>query len=188
MHLLSDEQLLRELRGDKAALAFRTLYERFAEKLYRLAYQKTASAQTAEEIVQEVFVGVWEKRENLLIGHVENYLLSAVRYQVINQLRAVIAQRKFVEPREQASLLMQEAELPLTVEDLQNALEKSLEVLPEKTRQIFRLSRYEYLSHREIAQRLDLTEKAVEYHITQALRHLRTHLRDFLTVLLLVHL
>lgn len=188
MHLLSDEQLLLELRSDKAALAFRALYERFAKKLYRLAYQKTASTETAEEIVQEVFVGLWEKRENLLIGNVENYLLSAVRYQVINHLRMVIAQRKFVEPQEQMPVMTQEAELSLTVEDLLNALEKSLEVLPEKTRQVFRLSRYEYLSHREIAQRLDLTEKSVEYHITQALRQLRTHLRDFLIVLLLVYL
>lgn len=188
MQALSDEQLLLELRGPKAALAFRALYERFAKKLYKLAYQKTASTETAEEIVQEVFVGLWEKRENLLIGNVENYLLSAVRYQVINHLRTVIAQRKFVEPQEQTQVLTQEAELPLTVEDLQNALEKSLEVLPEKTRQVFRMSRNEYLSHREIAQRLDLTEKSVEYHITQALRHLRTHLRDFLMVLILGYL
>lgn len=188
MQALSDEQLLLELRGPKAALAFRALYERFAKKLYKLAYQKTASTEIAEEIVQEVFVGLWEKRENLLIGNVENYLLSAVRYQVINHLRTVIAQRKFVEPQEQTQVLTQEAELPLTVEDLQNALEKSLEVLPEKTRQVFRMSRNEYLSHREIAQRLDLTEKSVEYHITQALRHLRTHLRDFLMVLILGYL
>jgi RNA polymerase sigma factor (sigma-70 family) len=170
MQALSDEQLLLELRGPKAALAFRALYERFAKKL------------------QEVFVSLWEKRENLLIGNVENYLLSAVRYQVINHLRTVIAQRKFVESQEQTQVLTQEAELPLTVEDLQNALEKSLEALPEKTRQVFRMSRYEYLSHREIAQQLDLTEKSVEYHITQALRHLRTHLRDFFMLLLLGYL
>ncbi|MEI7581389.1 sigma factor [Runella sp.] len=98
MHSLSDEQLLLELRSDKAALAFRALYERFAKKLYKLAYQKTTSTETAEEIVQEVFVSLWEKCESLLIGNVENYLLSAVRYQVINHLRNVISQRKFVEP------------------------------------------------------------------------------------------
>ena len=60
--------------------------------------------------------------------------------------------------------------------------------MPEKTQHVFRMSRYEYLSHREIAQQLDLTEKSVEYHITQALRHLRTHLRDFLVLLLLGYL
>lgn len=188
MHSLSNEQLLLELRGDKAALAFRALYERLAKKLYKLAYQKTASTETAEEIVQEVFVSLWEKRENLLIGNVENYLLSAVRYQVINHLRTVIAQRKFVEPHEQTQVMTLEAEFPLTVEDLQKALEKSLEVLPEKTRQVFCMSRYEYLSHHEIAQRFELTEKSVEYHITQALRHLRTHLRDFLMILILGYL
>jgi RNA polymerase sigma-70 factor (ECF subfamily) len=61
------------------------------------------------------------------------------------------------------------------------ALDQALEGLPEKTRQVFKMSRYEYLSHREIAQQLQLTEKAVKYHIT----HLRTYLRDFLVVLLL---
>jgi RNA polymerase sigma-70 factor (ECF subfamily) len=188
MQSLSDEQLLLELRGFKAALAFRALYERFAKKLYKLAYQKTASTETAEEIVQEVFVSLWEKREGLLIGNVEHYLLSAVRYQVINHLRNVIAQRKFSEPQEHNVALVHEAELPMTVEDLQTALEMSLGMLPEKTRQVFRMSRYEYLSHREIAQQLDLTEKSVEYHITQALRHLRMHLRDFLVVLILGYL
>jgi RNA polymerase sigma-70 factor (ECF subfamily) len=61
------------------------------------------------------------------------------------------------------------------------ALDQALEGLPEKTRQVFKMSRYEYLSHREIAQQLQLTEKAVKYHIT----HLRTYLRDLLVVLLL---
>ena len=188
MRFLSDEQLLLELRGNRATEAFRELYERFAKKLYRLAYQKTTKTDTAEEIVQEVFVSVWEKRHDLMVGNVEHYLLSAVRYQVINHLRTVVVQRKFEEPNERDLLVTEGEVFSLTVQDLQTALEQALEGLPERTRQVFKMSRYEYLSHREIAQQLQLTEKAVEYHITQALRHLRTHLRDFLLVLLLGYL
>ena len=77
-------------------------------------------------------------------------------------------------------MLVAPAEHSLSVEEIKATMAQSIQQLPEKTRQIFVLSRYEQQSHREIAERLDLSEKSVEYHITQALKYLRVELKDYL--------
>lgn len=181
---LSDDVLLSQLHEPQAEEAFAALYDRYAQRLYRLAYQKTNSTDAAAEIVQDVFVSLWEKRQTLLISNLEHYLLSAVRYKVISRLREIIAERKFTdtdtEPLESGLLLDQS----LSADELQEALDHALKHLPEKTRVVFEMSRYEQLSNKEIARQLDLSEKAIEYHITQAIKHLRSYLREFLVVLL----
>ena len=72
----------------------------------------------------------------------------------------------------------------LTVETIQNAIETGIYQLPDKTQAVFRLSRFEEKSHKEIALALDLSEKSVEYHITQALKFLRVYLKDYLLIIL----
>jgi RNA polymerase sigma-70 factor (ECF subfamily) len=176
------------LRGLEAEATFAAIYEQYAQRLYRLAYQKTNSTDKAAEIVQDVFVSLWEKRKTLIISNLEHYLFSAVRYQVINHLRAVIADRKFTdtdtEPLDSGQLLDQS----LTADELQEALNQALQNLPEKTRTVFEMSRYEQLSNKEIARQLELSEKAVEYHITQAIKHLRVYLKEFLLGIAIAYL
>ena len=82
-------------------------------------------------------------------------------------------------------------ELPIPVidkifsEEIEQIIENTINNLPKRTGQIFRMSRFEHLSHREIAKKLDLTTKSVEYHITKTLNELRHNLKDFLTILVL---
>lgn len=73
-------------------------------------------------------------------------------------------------------------ESSLTFHELSQAIEKAIATLPEKTRQVFRLSRFDHLSIREIATNLNISEKAVEYHITQSLKTLRFYLKDYLDI------
>jgi RNA polymerase sigma-70 factor (family 1) len=175
---LTDEQLIELLRTE-GDFALRVLYERYVKKLYSLAFYKTKSREAAEEIVQEVFIKLWEKRDSQQIEHLESYLFTALKYQIINYLRKIISEKKTSSVQNDL-ILATAPDHSLSVEEIKTTMEQSILQLPEKTRQIFVLSRYDQQSHREIAERLDLSEKSVEYHITQALKHLRVELKDYL--------
>ncbi len=175
----SDEILARLLRTSDEQ-AFREIYRRYWQRLYGLALRKTGHPSRAEEVVQELFVTLWDKRETLLIQHLEKYLFSSVRYAVIRQLKSGLTTLLSLETTHEETADVQVTEERLLLTDLRTALDKALNRLPDKTRTVFRLSRFDQLTHAEISARLDLTEKAIEYHITQALRQLRIELREFL--------
>lgn len=176
----TDLELLPLIKEDNR-VAFRELYERYAKKLFQFVLQKTGNRELASEIVQETFVTLWERRSNLLVANVEAYLFTAVKYQIIDFLREKTQnQQKFISDFSEADVMVPEPRF--TTEEFEAALELGLKSLPDKTRIIFEMSRYEQLSNKEIASQLDLSEKAIEYHITQALRHLRLQLSTFINI------
>lgn len=176
---LSDETLVTLIAIDDE-MAFRELYERYWKKLFSLATFKTNSKEIAEEMVQELFVRLWERRKILTINHLESYLFTSLKYQLISHLRQVIAHRSVVDSSDNEAHI--DTEDFLTVETIQTAIETGIHQLPNKTQAVFRLSRFEEKSHKEIALALDLSEKSVEYHITQALKFLRVYLKDYLLI------
>ena len=178
--LPSDAQLVSNLaNGDRKA--FRDLYERYQEEMYRLALRKTHEKEVAEEIVQDVFVNLWENRHQAEIGLIRNYLLRSVRNRVLDYIRAQIVRRNYA--RQFASRVEEfgntTADL-LALHELSNAIETAMGAMPEKTREIFQLNRREMLSAGEISKLLSLPKRTVEYHITVALRTMRMALKDFL--------
>ncbi|GAB3764665.1 RNA polymerase sigma-70 factor [Spirosoma pomorum] len=183
-HQYADDQLTSALAdGDRNAFA--EIYDRYWSLLYRLAYQKLRTRETAEELVQDLFVSLWSRRAEAHIRDLRPYLLTALRFSIINHIESLRVHERFVAYYE--SFLMQtdtESTDELALQDLTNAIEKSLQTLPEKSQQVFRLSRFEYLTIPEIAQRLDLSEKAIEYHLTRALKVVRENLRDLGTLAL----
>jgi RNA polymerase sigma-70 factor (ECF subfamily) len=185
----ADSQLSTALaEGDQDAFA--EIYDRYWSLLYRLAYQKVRCRETAEELVQDLFVSLWSRRAEASIRELRPYLLTALRFSIINHIESLRVHERFVTYYE--SFLMQtdtESTDELALQDLTNAIEQSLQTLPEKSQQVFRLSRFEYLTIPEIAQRLDLSEKAIEYHLTRALKVVRENLRDLgpLALFFLIH-
>lgn len=179
LHLYTDEQLLYALReGDKNA--FEEIFKRYWTRFYTLARTKIQSHEEAEEIVQAIFFSIWEKRETLAITNLAYYIQTAVKNRVINHIRHQITQRKYWEYYKQFI----PSQRPLTqdvveFDDLNNAVTIAVNSLPEKSRQVFKLSRLEGRSTAEIANHLKLSEKAIEYHLTKSLKHLRLHLKDF---------
>ncbi|MCU0470905.1 MAG: RNA polymerase sigma-70 factor [Arcicella sp.] len=176
--VFSDDELISLLSTEKGSIAFDEIYERYWEKLLRMAIFKTNHKEAAEEIVQELFTSLWEKRRNVVINNLENYLFVALKYLIINYLKAKIKDTNLIDSEglEIASNLHES----MTAEALQSAIKKAVSLLPDKTQVIFHLSRFEEKSHKEIASELDISEKSVEYHITQALKFLRLQLRDYL--------
>jgi RNA polymerase sigma-70 factor (family 1) len=177
----SDETLITLIAVDDE-VAFREIYDRYWKKLFSFATFKTNSREAGEEIVQELFTKLWERRKTIEIAHLESYLFTALKYQIISHLRQVIVQRNSLEISYHDVSF--QSEDFLTAEAIQVAIEKAIYQLPDKTQAVFKMSRFEEKSHKEIALALDLSEKSVEYHITQALKFLRVYLKDYLTILL----
>lgn len=186
--LLADDVLLKFLKISDE-LAYKEIYLRYWRRLFYSAVSKTNSKEVAEDIVQSVFTDLWDRRAHHNINSVGAYLETAVKYQIINYIKAAISKRSQysgfseLQKTEESS-----ADLPLLVQELNTAIDKAISQLPQKTQTIFRLSRFEKHSNKDISQIMDLSEKAVEYHITQSLKSLRFFLRDFILVDLILFL
>ena len=178
---LDDSALLYSLKqGDNKA--FEIIYKKHWKKVYLIAYKKLQSKEIAEELTQSIFVSIWERKVELEIKELENYLSTAIKYKIINYINSKILKERIFNniknnPTDEANT---ESESILAVKEIRDSIEKALAGLPSKTQTIFRLSRFEHFSIREIAANMNMNEKAVEYHITQSLKTMRIHLKDFI--------
>jgi RNA polymerase sigma-70 factor (family 1) len=180
-----DAALLQALLADDRA-AFAELYERYWYRVFALAHRRLKSRETAEELVQDLFATLWLKRHEHTIEHLEHYLMAAISRRVIGHLRAHQVRTAYADYcRWYQASTTEETEQALAAADLTEAFTQALLHLPEQSREIFRLSRLEHFSVQEIALRLNVSAKTVEYHITKSLRLLRTHLRDFVLLAIL---
>jgi len=174
---LSNAQLVDLLeKGD--VKAFEAIYRLFWKSCYRTAFFKLNSKVLAEEVTQNIFTSLWERREKSKIKNLEAFLRSATKYQIINLVEVQVLSKKRLINLPQSKVASNTVEDTIYYKELMLSLEKAIQNLPPKTSQIYLLSRYEYLSGKEIAERMKLSEKSVEYHISKALRFLRIELKD----------
>ena len=176
-----DESLLLQqlAQGDKRAL--QQLFDTYYVSLCRTALRLVHRSEIAEELVQDVFIYLWEKREGLRItSSVSAYLFRAVRNRSLNHLKSRAAQYDWAATIEddQHPTASSPTER-LQVAELEEALEQALQKLPQKCLLVYSLSRYEELTYREIAEQLDVSVKTVEYYMGQALKFLRQHLAPY---------
>jgi RNA polymerase sigma-70 factor (ECF subfamily) len=167
--------------------AFEEIFDRYWYRMYRYAVAVMRSREDAEEIVQDLFATLWLKREEQVILNLSHYLFVAVRRRIIDRARTQFTRAKYWEyckihiPQYDTN-----TEEAVAYNELAGELEAAIRILPEKSQLIFRLSRFEGQSVREISKSLKLSERAIEYHITRSLEHLRVHLRNFTLILFLL--
>jgi RNA polymerase sigma-70 factor (family 1) len=176
---LQDHELLQLLQQDHAP-AFHELYQRYWDKLFYLAHKRLKSATAAEEIVQDVFLVLWEKRHQLAIESPPAYLAAMTRYAVYRYL----AKEKRMSEHQQAlghQAKNREAEEPAIENRLILDMIKKLSCkLPEKCRLVFIYNKIDDQSLPEVAKKLQISVKTAESHLTKALRVIRTHIGNFL--------
>ena len=171
----SELEYLRRLKlSDERA--FDALFRHYSALVYRFAYSYLKSRPVAEEIVQECFIKIWEKREQLRDDQpLKSYLFTIAHHAVLNELR-----------RDQHHLRLQgqvAAGRPESVtneaeyEEMESLYQAALEQLPPKQREVFVLSRQQGLTYPEIAEMQGLSVKTVEAHIARALKTMRSYLR-----------
>ncbi|WP_421829827.1 RNA polymerase sigma factor [Larkinella sp.] len=179
---LTDSELLALLRDDDEQ-AFRALYERYWYKMYVVAHRKLRRKEVAEELAQELFVMLWQKRDSLRILNLPAFLGITLKNLMVDYIRRNILEEHYLD---QLRLFFPVETFTTTdtvqLNELTEAIQNTLAQLPEKTREVFILRRFEQLSIREIAQRLELSEKAIEYHLSRSTSFLRQNLRDFVAV------
>ncbi|PAW92372.1 hypothetical protein CKK33_02230 [Mucilaginibacter sp. MD40] len=183
---LEEKELLELLRQDSLG-AFREIYDRYWKILYKEAYKRLKDSESAEEVVQDIFTALWNRRNAISLTHgLEGYLYTSVGYRVIDRYRRNSLHLRF---REAMQVLQTEAdhsmEQALMAKDLQLHINQIIEQLPERCRSVYELSRMHHKSNREIAMELGISEKTVENQLTKALKRLRLSLNHYLSLLLI---
>lgn len=181
--IISDDILLKRLNaGDSNALS--DIYNAYWRPLFLSSYGMLKSKEISEDIVQDVFLDIWRKRENLHITiSLKAYLYACTRYKVYDHFR----KNKDVLNVELFENLNNRAyqATPMTKlmhKELRQHIENVVATLPEKCRQIYVLSRDEQLSHKEISEKLNISTKTVENHITKALKKLKSSMGEVLSL------
>lgn len=183
----SDTLLLELLKkGDDKA--FTAMYNRYWDRLLFIAGIKFRDLAVAEEIVQDVFLDLWKRREELEITTgLEPYLAVSVKYKVINaqaKLKRAMEYRQYAVHHN--PLHDNDTEEWLRFRELKHKLSRLVSALPEKCRITYQLSREEGLSQNEIAARLNVSKKAVEANLSRALKSLRKAFSHLITSLLTI--
>jgi len=174
----SDEDLLHRMVDDDQA-AFTCLYRRHWEALFISTVRVIGNREDAEDIIQEVFASLWNRRKALnLTGRLAGYLQVSVKYKAINYIDRNITRRNYLETLSRVADTGTAAspEVLLRVKEVQQLIQTVIESMPPKMREVFQFSRREHLSHKEIAIRLGISEETVKKHIQHAMQLLRSAL------------
>lgn len=177
LQVQTERELLFLLKnGDERA--FSELYNLYWDKLFISAYNKLKNRELCEDILQEVFISLWNKRQTLIIKTtLKNYLYASVTYKVYDVFRknTDLLNNELLDKFDQR---IQESnpETVLMHQELIAQIEIAIEALPEKSKVVFKLSREEQLTYIEIAKKLNISTKTVEAHISKSLRLLRNSL------------
>src|SRR5688572_31088675 len=148
-----------------------------------MTYALVRSEKPTQEIVQDIFISLWDKRLTLSINHLPSYLYVTAKNRTLNYIASQITREKYWNYYKQF-IPLQENVTANAVEfnELMEALEDGIEQLPEKSKKVFRLNHLEGHSISEISNLLNLSEKAIRYHLTQSVKKLRLHLKDYILV------
>jgi RNA polymerase sigma-70 factor (ECF subfamily) len=170
--------------------AFEQLFRVYYKPLVGYAAGLTHDVADAEEIVQDVFTAVWTKRQELKDDiQIKSYLYKAVHNRCMNYFR----HQKVKQQHREFSLIQistgdeSSASSRLALNELKNKLHEGLLLLPPACREVFTLSRMEQLSYREISEVLNISVKTVENQMGKALKLMRKHLADFISVAVILH-
>ncbi len=180
---LSDADLVALLKADDEG-ALSAIYFRYWDKLFSIA-GPLDSLEEAEECVQDIFFSLWQRRANLELTHsLHTYLSVAVKYRVIDRLDKRHRLRKRMETNlpEWDEPLTLPADAYLIERELMERIAASVSKLPEKCQIVFKLSREENKSNKEIAEELNISEKTVEGHISRAIKGIRGDLATGLPI------
>lgn len=183
---MSDEQiLLDELKqGDVHAFSF--LFNKYYKDLVLFGGNFLPDQSACEDIVQSLFLKIWQDRENLEIRtSIKSFLLKSVQNSCLDVIRHQKIKNSYEEKSQLKSVLDEtEFEQHILYSDLKSHLDEALTKLPESYREAFELNRFEGMKYKEIAEKLKVSERTIEVRIGKAIGLLRKHLKDFFIIVL----
>ncbi len=174
----TDEVLLRLMSSDDQE-AFALIYRRYWEGLFITAVKALRGKQEAEDVVQDVFLSLWNRRKELDIeGSLSAYLHTSVRYKAIHYIEKNITRRDYLALLTDVAVntLSPSAEIQLQLKEVQQTIRETVARMPPKMQEVYHLSRHEHLTHKQIAEKLGISAETVKKHIQHALQLIKTAL------------
>lgn len=181
---MEERNTLDKIKHNSDKAAFADLYNRYWAKVYNFTKLYVISTYDAEEIVQEVFVRIWEGRALIdTEQNFEGYLFIIIRNLIFNHSRKKLNEEFYKMTVLEAVEESYNIEEELDAANLKVYIDSLVSLLSPRQQEVFRLSRDQHLSHKEIASRLNISEKTVECHISDSLKFLKKNLRLYMLFL-----
>jgi RNA polymerase sigma-70 factor, ECF subfamily len=173
------EDIIRRLKKDDKS-AVDELFSYYYPRLYHFSKSILKIETGIDDILQEVFVKIWLNRNK--ISNIETfnaYIFTITKNEVLNLIRSNLRDQTFKEEFFLRSVAEEyQTQNQVEFDEIKSGIDRIVASLPEKRQQVFVLSRTEGLSNKEIAQQLNISEKTVEDHITHAIKHIKTSIKD----------
>jgi RNA polymerase sigma-70 factor, ECF subfamily len=180
---ITRELLVRLKIGD--ATAFDQIYHRYSHKLYSFVFRILKDEADVEDIVQEVFIKIWEFREKLDDSRMLNSLIFTIAYNSsISLIRKKISNSRYIEYLKNNSVIQVPDNSPGEIEitELNHHVEKLIQNLPDRQKRVYLSHREMGLTYPEIAKEMGISKNTVENHMVKTLKYLRKNLKDFLVI------
>lgn len=179
-----DEEILKAIRQDDK-MAFNELYNRYWKKVYLHACSKIRSKEASEEIVEDFFINLWQKRHTLAINNFSAYIYASIKNRCLNYLQQKTIENKHWEYYKQFVPEFDDTTSnSVAFNNLMESIYDGMTQLPEKSKRVFEMNKLQGKSIKEIAQVLKLSEKAIEYHLSCSVKKLRLYLKEFILFIL----
>ena len=176
-----ENELLQSIKlDDKTALE--KIYKEYWSKLYIYAFNVLKEREICEDIVQEIFIDLWKKRNDIEITDLSSYLYKSVRYQIFNHFRKskykkqLLMKLDLINKHYNIDELYEKKELKAQIKNL-------ISKLPKQRRMIFQMSRFDGFSNKEISESLDISVQTVKNQISESLKFIRKSLKNIYTIL-----
>ena len=183
--MYSQEKLSQSFKISESS--FKEIYNAYWDKVYSVCYANLRDVEVSKGMVQEIFKSLWERKDELEITQsVEHYLLRSAKLKVFEYIRnKKTRQIHLAEIGNSQPRHLNVTENDVSFNGLLDKLGSLIEILPTQCRRVFKMSREQGLSNKEIATSLMISERAVEYHISRALTSLKSGLTEYSFMILL---
>ena len=183
----NEQQLFERLRNDDE-VAFRVIYKNYSSRLYYFVLEFIPLKEAAEDIVQDTFVTLWNRRKELKDNtKLASYLFTGAKNNALYRLRDKKYRQKLFPDSINASEINLNTDALTAVDtsafafqEIEQIMRSTLRSLPPQCRKVFELSRFQKMKNKEIAEELNISVRTVEVHISKGLKALKTALKDYL--------
>ncbi len=184
---LSEQEIVGAIRQGNERV-FEVIFRKYYQSLCNYANSMLREIDEAEEVVQNLFSGIWEKRTELEISiSLKSYLYRAVHNHCLNRIKHLKIREEYQQyGNSYYESSYESVSQSVMKNELERKIEEAIDKLPEQCRLIFRLSRFEELKYHEIAEQLGISPKTVENQIGKALKILRVELAEYLPLIILL--
>ncbi len=176
----SDEELMREIKADNM-FAFDSLYNKYCKRVYKFGFSILKSHEESENLMQDVFLNLWENRSRVeKDSSVRSYLFSITYNSAISVIRKKVRETDFIDHLKSVGKISEDSvNMEIEYLELTNRLGEIIKTLPPRQKEVYLLQRVEGLKYNEIADRLNISVNTIENHMSRALKTIRDKLGNY---------